>query len=112
MRSVRLSAAELERVTVAARASGMTTAGFLAQAAVAAARDVERAEGRIAGDREIVVELFAARRHLRQVGNNVNQVARALHSGSGLLPQTGSVLAAVETAVRRVEHAVEAVVAR
>ncbi|UED83177.1 plasmid mobilization protein [Streptomyces profundus] len=109
VRSVLLSERELEWVTAAARASGMTTAGFLAQAAIAAAGDAEAAEARVAGDRELITGLFAARRHLRQVGNNLNQIAKAVNSG-GIRPESERVLAAVQQAVLRVDAAVNAIV--
>jgi hypothetical protein len=108
VRSIRLSPSELAAVAAAARASRMTTAGFAAQAAVTAARDTEHAAARIADDRATLVELFAARRHLRQVGNNLNQIARVLNSG-GNPPHTSEALAAVEAAVTRVDAAVRRV---
>ncbi|WP_407703356.1 MobC family plasmid mobilization relaxosome protein [Streptomyces triticirhizae] len=109
VRSVRLSVDELASVTTAARASGMTLAGFLAQAAVEASRDAESAEGRIVGDRELITEFFAVRRNLRQVGNNLNQIAKAINSGSEAPPQTDTVLVAVESAVRRIDAIVDMV---
>ncbi|RMI46730.1 plasmid mobilization relaxosome protein MobC [Streptomyces triticirhizae] len=96
-------------MTTAARASGMTLAGFLAQAAVEASRDAESAEGRIVGDRELITEFFAVRRNLRQVGNNLNQIAKAINSGSEAPPQTDTVLVAVESAVRRIDAIVDMV---
>ncbi|MER5212391.1 plasmid mobilization relaxosome protein MobC [Streptomyces sp. NPDC002838] len=41
----------------------------------------------MADDRDLITELFAARRHLGHVGSNLNQVARVLNSG-GQPPET------------------------
>ena len=106
VRSVRLSVPELTAIRAAAAACEMTIAGFIAHAAVAAARDTNAAPARVAGQREQVTELFAARRPLRQVGNNLNQIARALNSGAETPPQLAAVLAAVHACVHRVDEAV------
>ena len=50
--------------------------------------------------------MFAARRHLGQVGNNLNQVARAINSG-GQPAEIDAVLAAVQRAVFRVQAATD-----
>ncbi|WP_153427462.1 MobC family plasmid mobilization relaxosome protein, partial [Streptomyces alkaliphilus] len=111
VRTTRFSDDELARVSAGAKTAGLTVAGFLARAALAAARDLDRTASTIAGERELVAELFAARRHLGRVGNNLNQVARAVNSG-GHPPELDAVLAATERAVRRVQHATDRLLQR
>ncbi|WP_439940043.1 plasmid mobilization protein [Streptomyces sp. BBFR115] len=111
MRNTRLSDEELARVTAGAKAAGLTVSGFLARSALAASRDLERAAAAIAGDRELITELFAARRYLGHVSNNLNQMARALNSG-GKPTGVGSVLAATGQAVQRVQQATDQLIAR
>ncbi|MGY4968373.1 plasmid mobilization relaxosome protein MobC [Streptomyces nigrescens] len=84
----------------------MTLSGFLAHATLAAARDLNRTAAELASDRELAGELFAARRHLAQVGNNLNQVAKILNSG-GEAPQTDAVLRSVVRAAERVRQAAD-----
>ncbi len=103
-RNVRLSDSELALISAGAKAAGMTDAGFLAHAGLAAARDLTTTAARIAGDRELLAELFAARRHLGQVGNNLNQIAKILNS-DGHAPQTDVVLSAVRRATDRLQAA-------
>lgn len=93
---------EKQSVLDAAAACAMTPSGFLAHAALSAARDLTRTAAEIAGEREMLAELFSLRRHLGQIGNNVNQVAKTLNSG-GDAPQAEAVLAAVHRAARRVD---------
>ncbi|MEV4738750.1 plasmid mobilization relaxosome protein MobC [Streptomyces sp. NPDC049555] len=103
-RNVRLSDSELALISAGAKAAGMTDAGFLAHAGLAAARDLTTTAARIAGDRELIAELFAARRHLGHIGNNLNQVAKILNS-DGHAPQTDAVLDAVRRATDRLQAA-------
>ncbi|NYV73322.1 plasmid mobilization relaxosome protein MobC [Streptomyces sp. UH6] len=104
--SVRLNDDEKHRLTVAATASGTNLPAFLARSALAAARDPERAAGAIAGERELISEMFAARRNLGQAGNNLNQIARAINSGDR---PAGTHIDAVLAAVRRATDRVQAV---
>jgi uncharacterized protein (DUF1778 family) len=101
-KSTRFDDEELALIRAAAAACGMTPAGFLAHAALAAARDLNATAAAVAGERELVAELFAARRHLAQIGNNLNQVAKVLNSG-GQAPYTDAVLHAVVHAVTRLD---------
>lgn len=103
-RNVRLSDSELALISAGAKAAGMTDAGFLAHAGLAAARDLTTTAARIAGDRELVAEFFAARRHLGHIGNNLNQIAKILNS-DGHAPQTDVVLDAVRRATERLQAA-------
>ncbi|WP_240796172.1 plasmid mobilization relaxosome protein MobC [Streptomyces sp. RFCAC02] len=106
VRTTRLSAGELARITAGAEAAGLTLSGFLARSALSAARDLDRTAASLAGRRELVAELFAARRHLGQVGNNLNQVARAINSGA-TPKELDVVLAAVHRAVARIQDATD-----
>jgi uncharacterized protein (DUF1778 family) len=102
--SCRMNDDEYQLLLRAAAACRMSVATFLARAAMKAARDLERTAAEIAGEREIVAELFAVRRQLGYLGNNLNQVARILNSGADA-PQATAVLSAVQRAAARVEAA-------
>jgi hypothetical protein len=78
--SVRLS--EREIIAAGAEAVGMSIAGFLAQSALAAARDLDRTAAAIASQQDTLTALFAIRRQLGYANNNLNQVAHALNSGA------------------------------
>ncbi|MFI8308830.1 plasmid mobilization protein [Streptomyces sp. NPDC085927] len=106
VRNTRFSDAELARVTAGAKAAGLTLAGFLARAALSAARDLDRTASAVASEREVIAEFFAARRHLGQVGNNLNQITRAINAGAHP-PELDVVIAATERAVQRVQHATD-----
>ncbi|WP_328967535.1 MobC family plasmid mobilization relaxosome protein [Streptomyces sp. NBC_00239] len=106
--SVRLNDDEKNRLATAAAASRTSLPAFLARSGLAAARDPDRASAAIAGEREVVAELFAARRHLGHVGNNLNQLARAVNSGGQPADvQLHAVLIAVQRAIRRVQTATD-----
>ncbi|MET9296594.1 plasmid mobilization relaxosome protein MobC [Streptomyces sp. NPDC003077] len=104
--SVRLNDDEKTLLTAAARSARTSLPAFLARSGLAAAHDLDSTTAAIAGQRELVAELFAARRHLGQVGNNLNQVTRAINSG-GRPSELDSVIAAVHRAVHRVQHATD-----
>ncbi|MFD9569675.1 plasmid mobilization relaxosome protein MobC [Streptomyces sp. NPDC059982] len=103
--TVRVSEEELVEISAGAQVSGMTTAGFLAHCALAASSDLNRTAAEVAGEREIVVEIFAARRQLGYIGNNLNQVAKALNSGADGVG-AHSVLEAVHRTAKRLDAAV------
>jgi uncharacterized protein (DUF1778 family) len=109
--SVRLNDEEKTLLSAAAAASRTSLPAFLARSGLAAAQDLDNTAAAIAGHRELVTELFAARRHLGQVGNNLNQVTRALNSGA-LPPELDAVIAAVDRAVSRVQHATDQLLAQ
>lgn len=96
--SVRVNDDEHALVVTAAKAVGCTVAGFFARAALSAAHDPGNSAAAIAGRRETVSELFAARRQLGQIGNNLNQLTRAVNSG---VQQTDAQINAVLDSVRR-----------
>lgn len=100
--SCRMNDDEYQLLARAASACRMSVASFLAHAALKAARDLDRTAAEIATEREVLNELFALRRHLGHIGNNVNQVAKALNSGADA-PNTVAVLDAVTRAARRVD---------
>ncbi|WP_436319091.1 plasmid mobilization protein [Streptomyces virginiae] len=106
--SVRMSDDELALVATAAKTAGVTLAGFFARAALSACRDPQTSAAAIAGRREMVAELFAARRHLGQIGNNLNQLTRAINSGAQPPDaQLDAVLDAVHRASARVQGATD-----
>ena len=100
--SCRMNDDEYQLLVRAAATCHMSIANFLSHSALNAARDLDRTAAEIAGEREMLNELFALRRHLGQIGNNVNQVAKALNSGADS-PQAQAVLAAVHRAAKRVD---------
>lgn len=104
VRSVRLTADELTDVQRAAEAMGLRVAGFLADAAVAVARAQDGPHTWLMDQRALVEELMRASAQLARVGNNLNQVARALNSG-GETPYAEDALARVLRAAARVEAA-------
>ncbi|WP_374203160.1 MobC family plasmid mobilization relaxosome protein [Streptomyces sp. ST2-7A] len=104
VRSVRLTPDELRAVQHAASSVGLTTAGFLADAAVAVARAQHGPGSWLVDQRGLVEELMTATAHLARVGNNLNQVARALNSG-GRPAFLDDAVARVVRATDRVESA-------
>lgn len=100
--NIRLNDDEWKRLTTAAHTSRKSLPAFLVRAGLAAADDSENTAAVIAGHRDLIAELFAARRHLGQVGNNLNQVARAINSG-GQPAELDAVISAVQRAVARVQ---------
>ncbi|MGE7384192.1 plasmid mobilization protein [Streptomyces sp. NPDC004126] len=111
--SVRLNDDEKHRLTTAAAAARTSLPAFLARSALAAARDADHAAGAIAGERELISEMFAARRHLGHVGSNLNQVARAINSGDRPSDaHLDAMLAAVRRATDRVQTATDRLLER
>jgi len=104
--SVRLNDEEKTQLATAATAARTSLPAFLARSGLAAASDLDNTVAAIAGRRELVSEFFAARRHLGHVGNNLNQVARAINSG--VWPaELDAVIAATQRAVQRVQDATD-----
>ncbi|CCB75605.1 conserved protein of unknown function [Streptantibioticus cattleyicolor NRRL 8057 = DSM 46488] len=108
--SCRMNDAEYKRFTDAAAQCQMTNAAFLAYAVDKAARDLNRTAAEIATEREVIGELFAARRHLGWIHGLFNQVAKALNSGADA-PHLDSAVKAVQSAARRMEDAADALLA-
>lgn len=108
--SCRMNDTEYKRFTDAAAHCQMTNAAFLAYAVDKAARDLTRTAAEIATEREIIEELFAARRNLGRIHGLFNQVARALNSGADA-PYLNAAAQAVRSAARRMEDAADALLA-
>ncbi|WP_274031078.1 plasmid mobilization relaxosome protein MobC [Streptomyces sp. MMBL 11-1] len=102
--------AEYKRFTDAAAQCQMTNAAFLAYAVDKAALDLTRTAAEIATEREVIGELFAARRHLGRIHGLFNQVAKALNSGADA-PHLNATAQAVLNAARRMEDATDALLA-
>lgn len=79
-RQVRLRYTDLEYFTVenAARAAGLTTTGYVAEAALAAA--TATAPPSLQPWRQALLELIDARNQVRRIGVNINQAARGLNA--------------------------------
>ncbi|WP_432141100.1 plasmid mobilization protein [Streptomyces sp. bgisy084] len=106
MCNVRLNDDEWTRLHSAARVAHTSLPSYLVRAGLAAAEDSENTAAAVASRRDQVTELFAARRHLGMIGNNLNQAAKALNSG--VWPaELDAVLAATHRAVQRVQDATE-----
>ncbi|MFF2812478.1 plasmid mobilization relaxosome protein MobC [Streptomyces sp. NPDC058000] len=101
---------EYARFDAAATACNMSHAAFLAYAVDKAARDLNRTDVEIATEREVLDEVFAARRHLGRIHGLFNQVAKALNSGADA-PQLDAAAQAVKDAARRMENAADALLA-
>lgn len=108
--SCRMNDAEYERFTEAAAHCEMSNAAFLAYSVDKAARDLTRTAAEIATEREVIDELFAARRHLGRIHGLFNQVAKAINSGADT-PQLDAAARAVRSAARRTEDAADALLA-
>lgn len=102
--------AEYQRFTDAAAQCQMTNAAFLAYAVDKAARDLTRTATEIATEREVLDEVFAARRHLGRIHGLFNQVAKALNSGADAL-HLDAAAQAVLNAARRMEDAADTLLA-
>ena len=108
--SCRMNDTEFKRFADAAAHCQMSNAAFLAYAADKAARDLNRTAAEIATEREIINELFAARRHLGRIHGLFNQVAKALNSGAEA-PHLDAAVEATGSAARRMEDAADALLA-
>ncbi|WP_220137472.1 plasmid mobilization protein [Streptomyces himalayensis] len=109
--SVRLNETEHALIQGAADAVGMSTAGFLAYSGLAMSRDQSRTAVAIATERDVLTELFAARRQLGWAGSNLNQVAKALNTG-GEVPHLAAVIADIQRAAKSVQAAADRVANR
>ncbi|MFD4767199.1 MobC family plasmid mobilization relaxosome protein [Streptomyces niveus] len=109
--SVRLNDNEKAVLDAAAAVTRTSLPAYLARSGLAAAQDLDNTAAAIAGRRELVAELFAARRHLGQVGNNLNQITRALNSG-GQPAELDAVITATTRAVQRVQDATDQLLAQ
>ena len=100
---LRYSEAELADVAAAAWRSGLTPAGFAAEAALAAARGTSPPASE--PWREALLEVMAARTQVRRLASNVNQAVRALN-GTGEAPDwLDRAVAVTARAVERLDGA-------
>ncbi|MBA2950079.1 plasmid mobilization relaxosome protein MobC [Streptomyces himalayensis] len=102
--------AEFKRFADSAAHCKMSNAAFLAYAVDKAARDLTRTAAEIATERQVIDELFAARRHLGRIHGLFNQIAKALNSGADA-PHLDAAAQAVRSAARRMEDAADALLA-
>ncbi|WP_406463403.1 plasmid mobilization protein [Streptomyces sp. NBC_01622] len=104
--SCRMNDDEYQLLVRAAAACHMSIANYLARAALKAARNLDLTAAEIAGEREMLKELFDLRTALNRIGNNLNQVAAALNSDDPA-PQAKAVLAGVDRVSLRVDALVQ-----
>ncbi|MFB7929650.1 hypothetical protein ACFC4C_11125 [Streptomyces sp. NPDC056039] len=95
--NTRFNEEEFALIKSAAARCNLSVAGFLARAALAAARDLDRTSAEIADEREVITALFDSRRRLGWAGSNLNQAVKALNSGADA-PQLDAAVAAVRRA--------------
>ncbi|MER6556755.1 hypothetical protein ABT300_03160 [Streptomyces sp. NPDC001027] len=95
--NTRFNEEEFTLIKSAAARCNLSVAGFLARAALAAARDLDRTSAEIADEREVITALFDSRRRLGWAGSNLNQAVKALNSGADA-PQLDAAVAAVRRA--------------
>ena len=99
---VKTSPSEEALLVQLAAAQGVTVARLLVESALAGDRETAVAR------RDAIVELFAVRRLLAAVSNNVNQVARHANAGEDFPAEATATLAAVRRLVPRIDAAVDA----
>ncbi|MFE1836438.1 plasmid mobilization protein [Streptomyces sviceus] len=109
--SVRLNETEHALIQAGADTVGMSTAGFLAYSGLAMSRDQSRTAVAIATERDVLTELFAARRQLGWAGSNLNQVAKVLNTG-GEVPHLATVITDIQRAAKSVQAAADRVTNR
>ncbi|MFE3380377.1 plasmid mobilization protein [Streptomyces anulatus] len=95
--ATRFNEDEYALIRSAADRCKLSVAGFLARAALAAARDLDRTSAEIADEREVITALFDSRRRLGWAGSNLNQMTKALNSGADA-PQLEATIVAVRRA--------------
>ncbi|MER6150864.1 plasmid mobilization protein [Streptomyces hirsutus] len=102
--NTRFNDEEFALIKSAAARCNLSVAGFLARAALAAARDLARTSAEIADEREVITALFDSRRRLGWAGSNLNQAVKALNSGAEA-PQLEAAIVAVQRAAESVREA-------
>ncbi|MFD5659514.1 plasmid mobilization protein [Streptomyces hirsutus] len=102
--NTRFNDEEFALIKAAAARCNLSVAGFLARAALAAARDLDRTSAEIADEREVITALFDSRRRLGWAGSNLNQAVKALNSGAEA-PQLEAAVVAVQRAAESVREA-------
>ena len=86
---VKVTAEEESRLTELAAEQGVTVPRLLVESAMSGERGETPSERR-----ELITELFAVHRSVAGVANNVNQIARKLHTTDELAVETRQVLRA------------------
>lgn len=109
--NTRFNEIEFAEIRKAAARCQLSVAGFLARAALAAARDLERTAAEIADERDVITALFDSRRKLGWAGSNLNQAVKAINSGSKA-PQLDAAITAVRRAADTVHEAATALIAQ
>jgi hypothetical protein len=104
----RYSDSELREIQSAAAWSGLTVAGFCAEAALAAARGATAAGPGSDYEtlRALLRQLFAARTAVNRFGANVNQVAAAYHATGEVPGHADAAIALCGRAVGRLDEVV------
>jgi hypothetical protein len=100
---LRYTSQEYQAVARAANAAGLTTTGYVAEAALAAAAGAEPPVG--TPWREALTELMAARAQVRRIGLNINQATRVLNATGEQPVWLEQALAMAEQAVIRLDDA-------
>lgn len=109
--NTRFNEEEFSLIKSAAARCHLSVAGFLARAALTAARDLDRTSAEIADEREVITALFESRRRLGWAGSNLNQVSKALNSGADV-PQLDTALTAIQRAAETVHEAAAQLIAQ
>jgi hypothetical protein len=76
----RYSAVEYTTVSDAARRAGYTVSGYVAEAALASAEQRDDVRPAAGVDRELLIELNAARDQVARIGTNLNQAVARFHA--------------------------------
>ena len=99
-RSVRVRLSEVEHASIhrMAAARHMAVSAFVAEAALSA-DSAETMQER----KQLIAELYSARRLLAQISNNVNQIARATNATGERQEETTGTLDAARRTARRIE---------
>jgi hypothetical protein len=100
---LRYSQEEFRELAAAASRAGLTTSGYAAEAALAAARDA--APPYSEPWREALAEVMAARAQVRRFGSNVNQAVRELNATGSAPEWLDRAVAVTERAVGRLDAA-------
>ncbi|WBC05273.1 hypothetical protein [Micromonospora sp. WMMA1976] len=106
---LRLSDEEKAAIDAAAAAASLTSTGYAAKAAVAAATASQAPSDAKGGLRDLQHELFAARRAVVMFGNNVNQAATAFNATGQLPDWTIDAVRLCAAAVARLDEVISLV---
>jgi hypothetical protein len=107
MMTVRFTDGDLANVRAAAERAGMAASAWVGELAVDAAEHRAMPPGWL--HREVMTELVHLRSQITWVGNNVNQIARAINSGIVPGMDLQPVLARLTEVVGSIEEAAEKV---